>query len=169
MRTDTEAIITRLANSFTINRPDPDAFLDEFAKAIEGTPTVDLHKAIDEGMRKWKFFPLPAEVLEIVRDMQPPRPTFASKNWDAEPTPIRTEEQKARNRALMQECLANLEAAGRIRVSDRGVGSEEQRQRFLAAQRPGFEAMQRNSPNRHLHRKDVALTERSKRMMGDDA
>lgn len=149
--TDTQAIIGRLLSCFTINRPDPDAFLDEFAKAIAGTSTEALHKAIDEGMRTWSFFPVPAELLSLVKK-QTPAKVYQSPNWEQEQRKPRTPAQLAANRKLMADLFVHFDNARKPMRSDDKAAA---RDRFLSAQsRPG-EAIRRA-----ISRKDLAAGER---------
>jgi hypothetical protein len=126
--------------------------MSEMHRAMSGCHEDKIMRTIEHGIRKeWKFFPRPAEFTELLLRLHPlkePQP----KQWP-EP-PKRSADEVARVRAMTQEYVKALSGGGigRLTAEDR----EKQRQRFIAAQRPGFEARQRAS----LSRKDQAAGER---------
>lgn len=68
--------IARLTGTFGEPRtPDPEIFLEEFAKAISGWSLKVLDKACDEVIRTSTFWPKPAEIIEkckaIAEEMNP--------------------------------------------------------------------------------------------------
>lgn len=159
--------IERLCDAFG-NPPgdNPQAFLTEIHRALAGCHEDKIARTLDYGIRHiWKFFPRPAEITALMLQLHPlkePEP----KVWP-EP-PKRTPEEIARVRAMTKDAVAFLSKSAF--TPNTAEQDEVQRQRFIAAQRPGFEKMQRESRNQHLHR-DYRPAPPSRKMAaaGDDA
>lgn len=140
----TEEIIGRLAAVFgNPNTSDLHGFMAEFARAIHGFDPEQIDKAVTQGIREWKFFPRPAEVIEIVRRNNPPK--SVPENWKDYPEPPPpTAEEKARGRALMANLFRHMDGANKFTLNGDPVPS-------MDVSREAFERLQRNSRNDHLH------------------
>lgn len=148
-----QAHIKRLVDVFGIpQRPDPKAFFAEYAKAVGRWPDDVLHAGIDRLLAEHVdgFWPMPGKLRKFCEEALPP-PKRAPEPDDDRP-PL-TQEQLDRMHALtaaFKEAMANMDHSDKPAVD------------WSRTQRPAFEEMMRNSPNKHLH-----LTERSRRMMGE--
>lgn len=132
---------------------DPEAFLEEFAKAISGYSRESLHRACDRVIKACTFWPKPAELLEHLRAKIQTTPDFPNNDWSRDaPTP----ESRARCNALMADLRRALSAS---------TTGEAPRARLPDVDRPAFEEMRERSPLHHLHR--VTLSQRSRSMSGD--
>lgn len=144
-------LISRLLNIFGEPKcEDPAAYIDEFEQAISGYAEDVLAQAGTEVIKRCTFWPRPAEVIGIIEEIcrrrdaakpDPPRPKDLPQ-----PTP----EQVARSRQILAAAVAAMRA---------GAPKAIQPVPVPPMQRPQFEAMQRASPNRHLH-VDQSLTGR---------
>lgn len=156
--------VNKLAAMFGEPRtPDPELFLDEYAKALKGWDGLVLDRAVSEAIRECVYWPKPADIIQraerIAAEMYKPKPFDDRYAWRPEPTP----EEKARVQALVDAAKKALSANG---LPADTVNPPD----WKAGQRPGFEKMQRESPNHGLHRaKGGRLTDLSRRMSGDDA
>lgn len=146
--------IKRLVTLFGVpNRPDPAAFLLEFEEAVGRWPDDVLRKAVDRIRNEHVegFWPMPGKVRQFCEEALPP-PRREPEPVDDRP-PL-TPEELERMHALTAKFKAAVEHMNQ---------SHSDNVDCKAGQRPAFEEMMRNSPNKHLH-----LSERSRRMMGDD-
>ncbi len=138
----------------------PDVYIAEFSKAMKGWSAVVLDKAGDEVIRSCKFWPRPAEVIEIARGINA---SIESDKRHAEhkpADPVRpppTPAQVERVAAIMEEFRSNMAAKTIADPPSKPVD-------WVKGQKPDFEKMQRESPNHGLHR---VLTHRSRSMSGD--
>lgn len=143
---------------------DPEMFLTEFAKALEGSDPAFIDKAIDQWMRKdTPFWPRPGELLaEIKRVALDPLTRHHRRPAEHQPieTRQRSLEEVARVRALVADAVRAM-AAGKIDQEDKPQPD------WARGQRDGFHAMQENSPS-GLHRV-ASLTPLSCRMTGESA
>lgn len=136
-------LIERLVTVFGMpERPDPDAFLNEFAKALKGWPEQVLEKAGDRIIRSSTFWPKPSEVaLECERVIaweRKPEPNLPLGDEPSQPTP----EAKQRVRAMVADLKAKI-----------AMQSLPERDVVLPPTDAfEFERMQATSPNRGLHR-----------------
>ena len=140
---------------------DPELFLTEFAKALEGSNEAFIDKAIDRWMRKdTPFWPRPGELLAEINRVALDPIMRARKPAEHQPieTRTRTPEEVARVSALVAETVRAL-SAGKIDEEDKPQPD------WTAGQRDGFEQMQRDSPN-SFHRL-AGLTPISKPMTGE--
>lgn len=158
MNTDVTTLIGRFVSVYgSPNTPDPEGFIAEFEKAVGGYRGDFLAKAGDAIIRKNVFWPKPAEVLEAIHSIvERTRESYVAeldqreKDWKKP-----TEEELARTRELM--------ARLRLDLSRNAMEDGDPSDYAANAQRPGFEKMQRESRNTHLH----TLTDKSKAMSGD--
>lgn len=154
-----DKMIQRLLSVFGEPKtPNPELFLEEFAKAIKGWDARVLEEAGDRVIRSSTFWPKPAELIEeataIAAAMYAPKATpLDDTNWP-EPSP----EAKARVDALLRETLPKLKAGGKVFTDPKPLPD---------VSRQSFETTQRESPNTSLHAKHGTLTDLSKRMMGE--
>lgn len=122
---------------------DPDVFLAEFEKALEGHREESLHRACSEVIRTCTFWPRPAELLEHVR----PTATYSHPNFTEPPVPEGytkpTQEDRARVQALVSDLMAKLES------NSHDVGNPH----WSDVTRPAFEKRQAECPVPHLHRR----------------
>lgn len=142
--------------------PDPELYLEEFRKALDGMDPIVLSKAVDAWMRKdTAYWPRPGEIVALAQTVaadvyQSRRPA------EHQPIPNRDPldpEVKARVEAMIKSAIDGMKEQGHVE----GEASKAQWQR---GQRGEFEAMQASSRTR-LHRKAAGLTETSKRMTGE--
>lgn len=138
----------------------PERFISEYQKALVGIESDILETAIDRVMKSATFWPKPAEVIEEVNRIAADKYRHRSPDWDAVEADRRagwrlsdlgkravSEEQKAEARALVEAFRRNLEAM-RMDDSEDPLAPDWER-----GQRDGFLEMQRNSPNKGLHRR----------------
>lgn len=123
--------------------PNPDGFVREFRRAMEGCEAALLTAAVDRWIRRGKFWPRPGELIAEMDRIAAARPRTPEPPPPEPPPP--TPEQRARMQAVVREAVAALTAARLARPSPPPVPWER-------GQREQFEAMQRASPNRALHR-----------------
>lgn len=167
-----DEIIGRFNAVFGEPRTDnPDLFLQEFARCMDGYDENALRKAADRLIAKNTFWPKPAELLGEVRTIladqrrfrSPERGSWEFRHAEREPfTPVQRSQEEI-DRA--NELVANFKKflAEHTTVSDR----EKVEPDWKNGQRPGFAKMQRESPNKGLHTTTEGLSALSKRMMGD--
>jgi hypothetical protein len=130
------------------NTENPELFLSEFEQALAGTDERLLHKAIDEGMKSWQFFPRPSEVLTVLRRQNPPARVEKFKDWQP---PQMSPEGKERCRSLMANLMVTLKSSGHVSVDE----TEKRKQAFQRTQcAPGA------AINAWFSRKDQAAGER---------
>lgn len=141
-----EILIQRLVAMFGEPRTEaPAMYLKEFEKALSGYDARVLELAGDRVIRESVFWPKPAEVVAIARviaaDLQ-------AKQRKPEHRPIETNnaspEERARVKDLVRLALMGMRAKELPEI-DRSV--------VPCLNRDEFEAMQRNSPNKGLHRR----------------
>lgn len=136
----------------------PQAVYVELHRALHGSHEEKIMRTIDIGIKsRWKFFPKVSEITELMRELHPfvePKP----KQWP-EP-PKRSAEEVAHVRAMAKDCIEFLSNAAFTPTTP--YMDETQRQHFIAAQRPGFEKMMRESRNRHLYLKPIQPSQRGK-------
>lgn len=155
-----ETLIDRFLTVFGEPKVDaPEAYVAEFAKALRGWEAHVLDRAGDEVIRTCKFWPRPAEVIDIARGIS--AEIAAGKRRSAKSLaeadrPPPSQEQADRAAALVAGLKQSM-AAEALPRRDRPID-------WTKAQRPGFERMQGDSRNRGLH---GTLTVRSKAMAGD--
>lgn len=166
--------IAKLGVHFRHQTDDPDTqreWMRDAAEAISGTAPDVLEAAAKAIIRDREspWFPTIGEcgracTVAAAKIMTAPTIRERDEQW-----PEPTAEQKA----AVNEMVANLKLAINSKVipADRGDSAPNYDPRepkpLPNVTRPAFEAMQRNSPNVELHAR--TLTERSRRMMGDDA
>lgn len=138
--------------------PDPEMFIAEFGKAIEGWSIRVLDKVGDQLIRDCQFWPKPAEVIEkakaiaadMDRDGRAPRYRFPSKMGPYDEKTLETW-RKAK--------------IWRDSIPDDYWDRKTVRAPVPHPNRKAFTDLQAKSPNTHLH--GGSLTEASKRMSGD--
>lgn len=148
--------------------PSPERFLDEYRKALTGLEARILDGAVDRIIKRSTFWPKPAEIIEEANTIAAAVYRHQSTNWDAV--------EADRKRGWSPDDLAKhnefMDQWRRIMSSNVTAKDDADTKEFAKVQREPFEEMQRNSPNRGLHRRAPQtgqLTERSRRMSGDDA
>lgn len=154
-----DQIIRRMLNIYGEPKcDDPAGYLAEMREALRGYSDAALARAGDLARNECKWFPKPAELRDLASRAaaEAYKPEQPARDADM---PQRTPEQIARAQALMDEFRRNM--AGKF------IGSRDVVE-AADASRPAFEAMQRSSRNGWLHRKAPGLTERSRRMTGDE-
>ena len=147
-------LISRFMTIFGEPRTDdPKTFIAEFSKALEGYEPTALQLAGDYIVKRHKFWPRPAEVVEAVEGVL--RERSAKKPYQPPPDdlPPPTPEAKARTRALLQHALQTIEA---------NRTGEEPPPAPVFPDRAAFQSMQRYSQNRALHQQAI-----TKRMIGE--
>lgn len=165
-----EAIERLLALFGEPKTSNPERFLEEYRKALTGIDSRVLERATDRIITKSTFWPKPAEIIaeahHIASQLYSHRPT----DWDAvdkdrregwsvsDLKRYRSEETRARVQGMVDELKANI-AAMEVEPKD-DVD-------WLKGQQSDFEDMQALSPN-GTHRTPAGLTQRSRRMMGDE-
>lgn len=148
----------------------PERFLEEYRKALAGIDPRVLERATDRVIQKSTFWPKPVEIIaeahHIAAVLYSHRPT----DWDAvdkdrragwSPSDLkkfRSEEARANVQAMVDQMKANIAA---MEVDPKDDVD------WQAGQQPDFEDMQARSPN-GTHRTPAGLTQRSRRMMGDE-
>lgn len=144
--TPEQKLISRLLAMFGEPKSlDPDQFVKDFAKAIEGYSPELLEAAGDAVIRKCTFWPKPAEVIaEAVRIGGLKSGMFKPFTAAEDPPPL-TDEQKARVRAIKQ--LA-IEACNRVQDPPLALPPPPK------VDRDTFEAMRAGSAN-PIHRKNI--------------
>jgi hypothetical protein len=140
--------------------PDPALFLAEFVKAIKGYSPAVLDEAVNRIIKANVFWPKPAEVREIAESILDRTGTSHAeylRQLDEREAKWKkpSDDERARTKALFDNLKLTLSG-----VDGKPVDFNEL---AIRSQRPGFEAMQRNSKNPHLH----TLTPTSKRMTGE--
>lgn len=140
--------------------PNPEVFINEFARSMDGYDETALRAAADNLIKSSTFWPKPAELLgearRIISDRTMHRPA-EHQSWK----PIaRTDEQ----RAMADELVAQFKKflAERTTVSEAPPPIDWKR-----GQRDGFREMQRNSPNPGLHMTREGLSALSRRITGE--
>lgn len=163
-----ERLLTVFGEPKTVS---PDRFLDEYRRALTGIEGRVLEQATDRVIRKSTFWPKPAEVIAEAHAIAAQLYEHKTVDWDA----LEAERRKgwsladlaksnrnpgvrARVQAMVDEMKRNIEA---MKVEE---GQDAAELDWKRTQRPGFEEMQRTSPNRGLHR---SLSPISKRMTGE--
>ncbi len=138
----------------------PKLYISEFTKAIACYPAEILELACNDVIRTCTFFPRPAEIVQRAEEAMALRKKPGPYTPEPPPPPPLSPEQKAELHRIMSLFHKDM--------SDADKDSAFQQPDWSRGQRPQFEAMMRNSPNRHLYVKDVGtLTEVSKRMTGE--
>jgi len=140
----------------------PDVFLADYCKALEGWNPEVLDKATDRVQQTCVFWPKPAEFLEQARavasEIERAKPRRPAEHED-----IRIIKRSPDEIAMAQELVDNFARF----VADNTVSAPVAKTDWKRGQRDGFEAMQRNSPNRGMHMTSAGLSNLSKRMSGD--
>ena len=144
---------------------DDDAFIDEL-RDMFGRRSDRVLKDAGDKLRSEhtrRGWPTIGEINEAVRAAAAYEDLI--KRHQARPEqivgpPPPTPEECARVQAMVDE-LKRAAAAWRLPPADDAP--------LRDVSRPAFEEMQRNSPNKDIHRRPATLTERSRRMQGDDA
>lgn len=143
---------------------DPAAYLAEVADALKGYDW-DTCMAIGTMARdQCQFFPRIAELHHFANAAVRDREFRSRKPYEPEPErPPPTPEQCAVAAELVRRAKEAM--AAHAMPKEKWTDPD-----WKAGQRPGFEKMQRESPNHGLHRaKGGRLTDLSRRMSGDDA
>ena len=155
-----DEIINRLMAVFGEPKSsNPELFLAEFARAMDGYDPDALRKAADNLINNAKYWPRPAELLDEARrvlgERQKHRPpeTFAPRQ---DPTP----EEIAGVKAMLVDFHKFM--AANVTVSERPDDTNWKR-----GQRDQFEAMQKASPNQGMHRTRAGMMDLAKRITGD--
>lgn len=161
MNAPEDILIDRLLTVFGEPKVDaPDAYLVEFGNALRGWDANILAKAGDEVIRSCKFWPRPAEVIDIARGIAASEAAARQRNAPpphGDDRPPLSPEAAARAQELVAE-MKRFIAANTI--NDPATKPID----WVRGQKPGFERMQRESPNHGLHR---VLTQRSRAMSGE--
>jgi len=156
-----DEFIQRLAVTFgPPDTADEDLFLQNYADVIGTTQprVLDVAFSIIRDEQEFKAWPMPAVVRKAIasaalRVHGSPHKPDVPHHPRGNPSP--------ESRRRIQELVANL-------VQVIGDPDDKGPKKIVGVTRPEFEAMQRASPNRHLHTEpNRGLTERSRRMMGD--
>jgi len=137
----------------------PALFLEEYRKALTGYDGDLLHRATDRVMKTATFWPKPAEVLAVVTEIAADRYRHLPAEHTHGDLPKRTPEEIQR----AQEMVDGMKRIFAARQVDNPVADVD----WINGQRPGFEEMQRNSPNKGLHMTKAGLSALSKRITGE--
>jgi hypothetical protein len=138
-----QRLVSRLLTVFGEPKTDdPIAYMNELERAVTGYSAEVLERSGDEVIKRSKFWPRPAEILEKAdriaalieaeqhrRNPPPPEPELPP------PTP----EQVARAKAIVAKAKAAMSAA------------EDKPKPLPRVNREAFEAMMKTSPNQHLY------------------
>lgn len=185
--TPEDRLIQRFIGTFGEPRtPNPDIFLEEFAKAISGWHIRVLDKVGDEIIRSSTFWPKPAEVNDKARalaEKEPQKKSYAFPSHRAD-YDEKTKESWRLAKEWREQCKAEYGSMEAYYAATRHMprvnqfGKRQDRTSgsgavsLASAARPAFEALQRSTPNA-VHtspkpqRRDGSLTEASKRMTGE--
>lgn len=129
---------------------DPLLFIDEVQRAIEGYPPAVIDEVGNEIIRKSKFWPRPAEVVEKADAICAKIHANTFKPTPVEDLPPPTEEQRQRAKRILALALNAMKI----------TGAREEAKPLPDVSRDAFEAMIRHSPNRALYADPRALTKR---------
>lgn len=145
--TPEQKLISRLLAMFGEPKSlDPDQFVKDFAKAIEGYSPELLEAAGDAVIRKCTFWPKPAEVIaEAVRIGSLTKGVFKAFPPSPEPPPL-TDEQKVRVREIKRLAIAACDKVHEVLPPLPPPPKVD---------RDSFEAMRSASRN-PVHRKSIA-------------
>lgn len=156
-----DRLIERLLNIFgPPNCDNPADYIDELRGALKGYDWQTCMQMGDAARDRCKFFPRPAELREFADEIVRENAWKNRKPYEPEPEiPPPSPEQAARVKALVDEA--------KQAIAENTIFDRKHETNWIAGQRPGFEKMQRESPNTHLHRVRT-LTPASKRMMGEN-
>ena len=168
-----KALLNRLSVLYgSPETPDPRAFVREYETLLKKYSPQVIKAAGDyvrdhHTRRSW---PTPGEVREALLAVAPP---VDRTDWDAVEAErkqgwefsdltkgVKDDASRARVQAMVDEMKRDL-AAKKIEAEDPFAVDWER------GQRPGFEEMQRNSPNPALHMTTYGLSQLSKRMSGE--
>lgn len=141
--------------------PDPDTFLTEFARCMDGYDENALRKAADRLIATSTFWPKPAELLAEANRILADKRKFQPPENETFRIAPKTPEQLA----MANELVANFKKfmAENVTISEKPDTTTN----WKRGQRPGFEAMQRNSPNPGLHITPKGLSDISRRITGE--
>jgi len=142
---------------------DPDLFLKEYARCMDGYDEAALRKAADKLIASSTFWPKPAELLAETRKALADAARHRRPHVPAEHEQIERREVSPEARARTDKLVADLKA--KLTLT-----SQEPTPRPVDASAGSFYDMQRNSPNKGLHmtREGLArLTEQSRRQTGE--
>lgn len=130
----------------------PAVYLTEFTKAISCYPGDILELACNDVIRTCTFFPRPAEIVQRAEEaMALRRKPGPYKPSEPVPPPL-SPEQRAE--------LAKIMSLFKADMSEADKDSAFQRPDWRRGQKPQFEAMMKNSPNRELYEKHAEITRR---------
>ena len=139
----------------------PEVFLADYRKALDGWNPEVLDKATDRVQQSCVFWPKPAEFLEQARivasEIERAKPRRPAEHED-----IQIIKRSPEQIAMAQELVDNFSRF----VADKTITHPTAATDWKRGQRDGFEAMQRNSPNRGMHMTSAGLSKISKRMSG---
>lgn len=132
---------------------DPELFLNEFARCMDGYDEGALRTAADRLIETNVHWPRPAELLtearRVLADQRrfaPPKPVEHARAETRRATP----EEMAKREAEHRELMANFR---KFMARCTQGPDEKPAVNWKAGQRTEFERMQRESPNRGLHMK----------------
>lgn len=129
---------------------DPVAYMNEVERAVSCYSAEILERAATQAFRRFKFWPRPAEICEVAEAIAA-QITAEEERRNPKPRdpdlPPPSPEEVARSRQVLAAAVAAMS-----RPDKRGA--------LPRVTRDAFEAMQRNSPNRHLHVDHAALARR---------
>lgn len=137
----------------------PALFLEEYRKALTGYDGELLHRATDRVMKSATFWPKPAEVLAVVTEIASERYRHHVPEHAHSDLPRRTPEELR----AVQEMVDGMKRIFAARQVENPIADVD----WIRGQRPGFEEMQRNSPNKGLHMTKEGLSALSKRITGE--
>lgn len=157
-----DRLIERLLNLFGPPTCDnPEDYLSEITASLAAYDWTMCMRIGDMVRDRCKFFPRPAELREFANEIAREHSRRNRKPDVVEPDlPPPSPESVARMRALID--------AAKTSMSAHALRDTTQPTDWARGQRPGFEKMQRESRNHHLHRKPLTLTARSRAMTGED-
>jgi hypothetical protein len=145
---------------------DPELFLNEFARCMDGYDEDALRKAADRLIESNVHWPRPAELLAEARRILADQRRFAPRE-KPEPRkygPKLSDEELAQREAAHSEMMANFRKfMGRCSTPK----DEKPAVDWKAGQRTEFERMQRESPNRGMHMTLEGLSDTSRRITGE--
>jgi len=158
-----ENFISKLSLHFRFHVDSPEAQAEwsmDALKAIRGTAPHALDAAAEAIVagRTSPFFPTIGEIRHAIQSAAYKLAPHKSINEQQAAWPEPTPEQKAMVNALVAEFKRNVAAKT----------LHEEAKKLPDVSRHSFEKMMRQSQNQELHA-GTQLTERSRRMMGDDA
>lgn len=144
---------------------DPKAYIEEVTKLTDKYSNAVLSDAADVviSTHRYKTWPTPAQCVsackQVIEEQADKVPNgrqyhFPSKRGPYDPVTVATWERATAWRASLPDTHPLVRQSMTVA-------------KWLDTSKPAFERMQRESPNQGLHR--VRLTERSRRMQGDDA